>query len=139
MTSRLNLALREKHGYSYNVESNYSPYTDSGIFSVYFSTDKEYVKRCISLMMKEFEQMKETQMGDIQLKKAKQQIIGQLAISVENLENQMLSLGKSYLVYGKVDTMETIYKKIESITSAQLREIANEILDKDKLSSLIFK
>jgi predicted Zn-dependent peptidase len=90
-------------------------------------------------MMKEFEQMKETQMGDIQLKKAKQQIIGQLAISVENLENQMLSLGKSYLVYGKIDTMETIYKKIESITSAQLRDVANEILNKDKLSSLIFK
>ncbi len=139
MISRLNLALREKHGYSYNVESNYSPYTDSGIFSVYFSTDKEYVKRCISLMMKEFEVMKEIRMGDIQLKKAKQQIIGQLAISVENLENQMLSLGKSYLVYGKVDSMETIYKKIESITSAQLRDVANEILDKDKLSSLIFK
>ena len=139
MISRLNLALREKHGYSYNVESNYSPYTDSGIFSVYFSTDKEYVKRCISLMMKEFEVMKEIRMGDIQLKKAKQQIIGQLAISVENLENQMLSLGKSYLVYGKVDTMETIYKKIESITSAQLRDVAYEILDKDKLSSLIFK
>lgn len=139
MISRLNLALREKHGYSYNVESNYSPYTDSGIFSVYFSTDKEYVKRCISLMMKEFELIKVTLMGDIQLKKAKQQIIGQLAISVENLENQMLSLGKSYLVYGKVDTMETIYKKIESITSAQLRDVANEILNKEKLSSLIFK
>lgn len=139
MISRLNLALREKHGYSYNVESNYSPYTDSGIFSVYFSTDKEYVKRCINLMMREFGQMKETLMGDIQLKKAKQQIIGQLAISVENLENQMLSLGKSYLVYGKVDTMETIYKKIEAITSAQLRDVANEILNQDKLSSLIFK
>jgi predicted Zn-dependent peptidase len=139
MISRLNLALREKHGYSYNIESNYSPYTDSGIFSVYFSTDKEYVNRCINIMMKEFAQLREAAMGGIQLKKAKQQIIGQLAISVENLENQMLSIGKSYLVYGKVDSMEVIYKKIDGITSSQLRDIANEILTKDKLSSLIFK
>jgi predicted Zn-dependent peptidase len=51
----------------------------------------------------------------------------------------MLSVGKSYLVYGKVDTMETIYKKIENITSIQLRDVAAEILNKEKLSSLIFK
>jgi predicted Zn-dependent peptidase len=125
MISRLNLSLRERHGYSYNIESNYSPYTDSGIFSVYFSTDKEYVNKSIKLMLKEFDQMREVLMGDVQLKKAKQQIIGQLAISVENLENQMLSIGKSYLVYGKVDTMETIYRKIENITAVQLREVAN--------------
>jgi predicted Zn-dependent peptidase len=139
MISRLNLSLRERHGYSYNIESNYSPYTDSGIFSVYFSTDKEYVNKSIKLMLKEFDQMREVLMGDVQLKKAKQQIIGQLAISVENLENQMLSIGKSYLVYGKVDTMETIYRKIENITAVQLREVANEILNKEKLSSLIFR
>jgi predicted Zn-dependent peptidase len=139
MISRLNLSLREKYGYSYNVESNYTPYTDSGIFSVYFSTDKEYVNRCINLMLREFSRMQETLLGGLQLKKAKQQIIGQLAISVENLENQMLSVGKSYLVYGKVDTMETIYKKIENITSIQLRDVAAEILNKEKLSSLIFK
>ena len=139
MISRLNLALRERYGYSYNIESNYSPYTDSGIFTVYFSTDKEYVNKSINLMLKEFGRMQEILMGDIQLKKAKQQIIGQLAISVENLENQMLSIGKSYLVYGKVDTMETIYKKIESITSAQVRDVAKEILDREALSSLIFK
>lgn len=139
MISRLNLILRERHGFSYNVESNYSPYTDSGIFAVYFSSDKEYVNKSIALMLKEFDRMRDATMGDIQLKRAKKQIIGQLAISVENLENQMLSIGKSYLVYGKVDTMETIFGKIENITAFQLREVANEILNKETLSSLIFK
>lgn len=139
MISRLNLILRERHGFSYNVESNYSPYTDSGIFAVYFSSDKEYVNKSITLMLKEFDRMRDATMGDIQLKRAKKQIIGQLAISVENLENQMLSIGKSYLVYGKVDTMETIFGKIENITALQLREVANEILNKETLSSLIFK
>ncbi len=139
MISRLNLSLRERHGYSYNVESNYSPYTDSGIFSVYFSTDKGYVNKCINIMLKEFDRLQNELMGGVQLKKAKQQIVGQLAISIENLENQMLSIGKSYMVYNKVDSMETIYKKIEDITAAQLRDVAREILNKEKLSSLIFK
>lgn len=139
MISRLNLSLREKYGYSYNIESNYSPYTDSGIFTVYFSTDAEYLQKCLTIMLREFDKMQNELMGEVQLKKAKQQIIGQLAISVENLENQMLSIGKSYLVYGKVDTMETIYNKIKAVTSDQLRGVAQEILCKDKLSSLIFK
>jgi predicted Zn-dependent peptidase len=139
MISRLNLALREKYGYSYNVESNFSPFTDSGIFSVYFSTDKEYVSKCLDIVYSEFTKLQNNLLGGMQLKKAKQQIIGQLAISFESQENQMLSIGKSYLVYGKVDSMETIYKKIESITANQLRDIANDILQRDKLSILIFK
>jgi predicted Zn-dependent peptidase len=139
MISRLNLALREKYGYSYNVESNYSPFTDTGIFSVYFSTDSGYLKKCVNLVIKEFEKIQNNRMGDIQLKKAKQQIIGQLAISFESHENQMLSMGKSYLVYGKVDSMETIYNKIENITAIELQEISQEILNFDKLSYLIFK
>lgn len=139
MISRLNLVLRERYGYSYNVESNYSPFTDTGIFSVYFSTDLAYLKKCINLVIHEFERMQNTSMGEIQLKKAKLQIIGQLAISFESNENQMLSIGKSYLVYGKVDSMETIYNKIENISAKQLLEISREILNPEKLSYLIFK
>lgn len=139
MISRLNLALREKRGYSYNVEANYTPYTDTGIFSVYFSTDKEHLEKSLYIIQKEFTAIQNTLLGDIQLKKAKQQIIGQLAISFENPENQMLSIGKSYLVYGKVDSMESIYQKIEAISAQQLKDVANEILNKNHLSLLIFK
>jgi predicted Zn-dependent peptidase len=78
-------------------------------------------------------------LGDQQLKKAKQQIIGQLAISFESNENQMLSIGKSFLVYDRVDTLPEINAKIESITAPELRDIANAVLDRNSLSLLIFK
>jgi predicted Zn-dependent peptidase len=139
MISRLNLALRERKGYSYNIESSYSPYTDTGLFTIYFSTDKVFLEKCLAIIEKEFELLQNRPLGTLQLKKAKQQIIGQLAISYESNENQMLSIGKSFLVYDRVDTLEEITAKIESISSKELMDIAKDVLCKNKLSTLIFK
>lgn len=139
MISRLNLALRERNGYSYNIESSYSPYSDVGLFTVYFSTDKVSLEKCFDIINKEFELLRTKPLGTIQLKKAKQQILGQLAISYESNENQMLSIGKSYLVYDRVDTIDEIVAKIESVTSSELMDIANDVLNKNFLSTLIYK
>jgi len=139
MISRLNLALRERKGYSYNIESSYNPYSDTGIFTIYFSTDKEYLEKCLDIIHKELGSLRNKPLGTMQLQKAKQQITGQLAISFESNENQMLSIGKSYLVYDRVDTMEEIYAKIASVTSAEILDIAKEVLDNDRLSMLVYK
>ncbi|MDP4208744.1 MAG: pitrilysin family protein [Bacteroidota bacterium] len=139
MVSRLNLALRERRGYSYNVESSYNPYSDTGLFSVYFSSDKEYLEKCMEIIEKEFDNLRNKPLGTMQLKKARQQIMGQLAISFESNENQMLSIGKSYLVYDRVDSLEEIFAKIEVVTASELMQIANEILNKDQMSTLIYK
>ena len=139
MISRLNLALRERKGYSYNIESSYNPYSDTGIFTIYFSTDKEYLEKCLDIIHKELNSLRNKPLGTMQLQKAKQQITGQLAISFESNENQMLSIGKSYLVYDRVDTMEEIYAKIASVTSAEILDIAKEVLDNDRLSMLVYK
>lgn len=139
MISRLNLALRERKGYSYNIESSYTPYSDVGLFTVYFSTDKAFLEKCFDEIHKEFDLLRNKPLGTIQLKKAKQQIYGQLAISYESNENQMLSAGKSFLVYDRVDTLEEIISKIESITAKDLMDIANDVLNKDYLSTLIYR
>ena len=139
MISRLNLALRERNGYSYNIESSYSPYSDGGLFTIYFSTDKAFLEKCFDIINKEFELLRTKPLGTVQLKKAKQQILGQLAISYESNENQVLSIGKSFLVYDKVDSLEEIFTKINSVTSSELMDIANDVLHKDQISTLIYK
>jgi predicted Zn-dependent peptidase len=139
MNSRLNMSLRERHGCSYNIESSYSPFSDTGIFAIYFGSDKENMGKSIRLAHKEFELLKNKKMGAFQLSKAKKQLIGQLAIASEHNENQMISIGKSFLVFGKVDSLEEINRKIEAISADELLETANEILDADKLSMIIFK
>jgi predicted Zn-dependent peptidase len=139
MNSRLNMVLRERNGMAYNVESGYTGYFDTGQFSVYFGTDKENLDQALRLVNREFRNIKEKQLGIVQLSRAKKQMIGQLAISAETREDLMLSIGKSFLFFNKVDTLETIFQKIEQIESREIMEIANEIFDESQSSILIYQ
>jgi predicted Zn-dependent peptidase len=139
LNSRLSLLLREKYGYAYHVESNYSAYSDTGVFSIYFGTDKENFNKCIKLIKKEFESLRTKKLGIVQLRKAKRQLFGQIAISSENNANLMLSMGKSFMLFNKVDELNVIKEKIENITVEDIQEIANEVLDIDKMSMLVYQ
>lgn len=139
MNSRLNMSLRERHGLAYNIEANYTPYADTGVFSIYFGTDKGNLDKCLNLINKEMDLLCTKKLGPGQLTRAKNQMIGQIAISSENNENLMLSIGKSFLLYNRIDSLEELYQKVESITSEQLIEVANEILNKDHLTTLMYK
>lgn len=138
MNSRLNMILREKYGISYMVESSYSPFIDTGNFNIYFGTDKENVEKSLSLIYKELEKLKDNSLGPLQLSKTKKQLIGQIAISNEINSQQLLTMGKSFLLYDKVASLKESYKEIESITKSQILEVANELFDRDKFSELIY-
>ncbi len=137
--SRLNLALREKHGYAYNTESMYTPYTDTGLFTIYFGTDKDNLDKAYKLVLKELEKIREQRLGVMQLFKAKRQLIGQMAIATESNESIMLSAAKSYLVYEQPDDLSTVITQIENISAADIMEVANEILAPNLLSTLIYR
>lgn len=137
--SRLNMNLREKHGLVYNIEATYTPYSDTGIFSIYFGCDKSLVQKCRDLVYKELERIAEVPLTDTELKNARKQFLGQLFISQDNSETQCLGMGKSLLVYNRIYPFEHSRKQIEEITSQQLMEVAKEILGKARLSELIYK
>jgi predicted Zn-dependent peptidase len=127
MNSLLNLSLREKSGLVYNVESSYQPFTDTGMWTVYFGCDPENAVRCEQLVYSELQKLRENKISENSLKKYKLQLMGQMAISSEHKENLALSIGKSFLRYNKVDDLNEIRKKIEAITADDLQKIANEI------------
>jgi len=138
MNSRLNLALRERRGMAYNVESGYTAYSDTGLFNVYFGTDKENLEKALTLVYNEFKLLRDNKLGAIQLSKAKKQLIGQIAISTESHEDLMLTIGKSYLLFNKVDPLQIVFNKIEAITIEDLLEVANLTLDENQMSTLIY-
>ncbi len=138
MNSRLNLALRERRGMAYNVESGYTAYSDTGLFNVYFGTDKENLDKALALVLNEFKLLRETRLGAIQLSKAKKQLIGQIAISTESHEDLMLAVGKSLLLFDKVDPLQVVFNKIEAITTSDLLEVANFALDEKQMSRLVY-
>jgi len=138
MNSRLNMALRERNGMAYNVESSYTGYSDTGEFSIYFGTDKENLEQAQALVYKELRKVQDSPMGIVQLSRAKKQLIGQLAISTENREDLMLSIGKSMLFFNQVDPLEAVFRKIEGIEAREVMEIANQVFNEANNSTLIY-
>lgn len=139
LNSRLNMSLREKRGYAYNVESMYNPYTDTGLITIYFGTDSRNLDKSIALTISELERLKRQPLGIMQMTRAKSQIKGYLARAYENHESLMLSLGKSLLIFDRIDNMTDVFRKIDSVTSSDLLEIANIIFEKSSLSTLIYR
>ena len=135
--SLLNIEIREKHGLSYNIEATYTPYGDSGLAAIYFSSEHANEAQCIELIEKELHRLRTVPFTGRQLSMAKKQFIAQLAISSESNESYMLSAGKSLLTHGEVDTMEQVYAKIEALTAAQLTEAAEEVFT--GMSRLIYR
>ena len=136
MNSLLNLSLREKHGFVYNVESGYQPFTDTGMWTVYFGCDIENAEKCEQLVYNELQKLREQKISENALKKYKLQITGQMAIAAENKENLAISIGKSFMRFGKVDEPDVVKKQIEAITADQLQRIANEIFNPEQFSVL---
>jgi len=138
MNSRLNLALREKHGYVYSIDANYAAFHDVGLMSIFFGTEKKQLYKSVDLVIKELRKLTNKVMGDGQLHKAKEQYIGQMAMAEENNISLMLMMGKSLLIHDKIESFEDVVLKIRDISSSDLHEIANDIFDESKLSFLYY-
>ena len=136
MNSRLNLAVREKHGLVYTIDANYATYIDTGLLSIYFGTEKKQLKRTTSLVLKELKKLREVPLGSLQLHTAKEQLMGQLAMAEESNMGLMMMMGKSILDQGKTDTLNEIFDQIRSISATDLLDIANDVLREDQLSIL---
>lgn len=136
MNSRLNMKIREKYGFTYSIESNYTAFSDTGLFVVYAATDSKYIDKTIGLIKNELDFFSNKEMTPSSLKIAKQQLIGQLAIQYESNQNEVISMGKSILNFDRIDSLKTTNEEIEKITSKQILEVAQLIFQKDNYSQL---
>ena len=139
MNAKLNLALREHNGLVYTVESTMISYGDTGTWSIYFGCDEHDVKRCLRLVRKELDKFMQKPLSDAQLKAAKKQIKGQIGVACDNRENFALDFGKSFLHYGWEKNVDRLYEQVDEITATQIQAVAQELFDKDRLTTLIFK
>ena len=139
MNAKLNLALREHNGLVYTVESTMAAYGDTGIWSIYFGCDEHDVKRCLRLVRKELDKFMQKPLSEAQLKAAKKQIKGQVGVACDNRENFALDFGKSFLHYGWEKNVDRLYEQVDEITAEQIQAVAQELFDKDRLTTLIFR
>lgn len=138
MNSRFNMALRERYGFVYSIEANYTPYLDTGYLGIYFGTEKKQLDKSIFLIHKELKRLREQPLTTTQLHNTKVQLMGQLAMSEESNLSFMLMMAKSLIDVGKVDTLPEIFSEIREVTSSQLQDLANEMFDESTFSYLTF-
>jgi len=139
MNARLNLSLRERNGLVYTVESTMVSYSDTGIWSIYFGCDPHDVKKCLRLVRRELDKVMQKPLSDTQLRNAKRQLKGQIAIACDNHEQFALDFGKSFLHYGWEKDITHLYESIDKVTAEDIQKVANELFATDRLTTLIFK
>lgn len=138
MNSRLNVALRERRGLVYSVETNLTAYTDTGLFSIYFGCDPDDVDTCLRLVRAELRRLRDSRLSTARLAAAQKQLKGQLVVGSDQQENNALSLGKAFLHYGRQDTLPRLFDRIDALTPDLLLDVAGELFADSRLSTLVY-
>lgn len=139
MNARLNLALRERNGLVYTVESTMVSYSDTGMWSIYFGCDPHDVNKCLKLIRRELDKVMQKPLSANALRTAKQQLKGQIAIACDNREQFALDFAKSYLHYGWEKDVDKLFESIDKVTADDIQKVANDLFATDKLKILIFR
>lgn len=139
MNARLNLALRERRGLVYTVESTMVSYSSTGLWSIYFGCDAQDVDECMALVRAELDHFIDKPLTDSELTIAKQQIKGQIGIACDNRENLALDFGKGFLHYGWKKDITALYRNIDAITAEEIQAVAQELFVEEQLTKLIYE
>ena len=138
MNSLLNVAIREKRGYAYTVESSLSLLSDCGFFEIYFGSDEHHVAPSLRIINRTIEELATKPLSEKNLQAAKRQYLGQLLVSSENKEAMALSLGKTYLYHNNIMTDSQLAEHINALTAQQIMDCA-ALLDPATCSILTMK
>ena len=139
MNTRLNIALRERRGLVYTVESSMVAYGDTGMWCTYFGCDPADVNKCLRIVRHELNHFMEKPLSATQLQNAKRQLKGQLGVACDNRESFALAFGKSFLHYGYERHLDILFRQIDSITAEQIQQVANDIFAQERMTTLTIK
>lgn len=139
MNSRLNLNIREKYGFAYTIESQYNAYSDTGNFSIYMGVDPHSLDKAVDLVFKELNKLKNNRLGSIQLSNAKNQLVGQLALSSESGLGELLSMTRAAYSPEGIESLSEIVRKIRNLTADDILNVANEVFDDKNINLMIYK
>lgn len=139
MSSRLNVALRERRGLVYTVESNTASYTDTGLWCIYFGCSPHDVDRCLRLVHKELRRLTDAPLSQRALNALRQQLKGQIGVTEDNFESHAIGMAKRFLHYGTTRTTQQTFDRLDAITPDELLTTARETFDPGRLQTLIYE
>ncbi len=129
MSSRLFQEIRENRGLAYSVYSYLPTYIDAGLVVVYAGTEEKSVNEVLRLILKEFKRLKDEPFKNGELEIAKEQLKGNLLLSLESSDNLMTRLAKNEIYFETYQTVESILRGIDEVDEETLKSLANQIFD----------
>lgn len=138
MNSRLNLSLREKEGLVYSIDSYLNTYPDTGYWNVYFGCDEQDLLKCRKFLLRELNRFIEMPLSALKLNAAKKQLCGQIGISIDSSEAYALALGKTFAHYNRYRSVPAIIEAIQNVTAKEIQEVAQEVYQRDRLTTLVY-
>jgi predicted Zn-dependent peptidase len=134
MSSRLFILMRDKKGLTYYVRTSSESYTDTGYLVTWTGVDNNRVEEAIKLILKEYQSFKNKKIDKSELQKAKENIKGNLILSMESSDAQASFYTDQELLIGKILSPEQIFKKINAITVDDIQKLAKDIFRPEKLN-----
>ena len=136
-SSRLFQKVREENGIAYQINSFLNSFFDISTFGIYLSTNDKSVNKAQDLIYEEIKKIKQKKVGDAELDRAKEYLIGNMLMSLESTTNRMLRIAQSVIYFNKIKTIEETVKHIQAVTSKDIRDLSNEIFENGTLTRVI--
>jgi predicted Zn-dependent peptidase len=137
MSSRLFQNIRERQGLAYAIYSDLNPYRDTGCLSVNAGTSRETAGKVVRSIVAEFQKLKSELVPAEELRRAKDQLKGSLMLSLESSTARMSNLARQEMYFDRFFSMDEMIKKIEEVTSEQLKRIAEEFFRPEAIAVTI--
>jgi len=134
MSSRLFQNIREERGLAYSVYSDMSPYRDTGNFCVYAGTSAGKALEVVDLILAEFRNLKESPISDEELTRAKDQLRGNILLSLESSNARMANLARQEMYFHQFFSADEIIARINEVTAAEVQTMAQRLFEPDRIA-----
>jgi predicted Zn-dependent peptidase len=134
MSSRLFQVIREDRGLAYSIYSSLSYFDDVGTLTISAGLDVDNLTKTLKLVMREVSQLTKTLATKAELRRARDYVIGQIDLSLESTDSQMMWLGEQLVGYGKTVPPEEIKQRLSEVTAAEIRSVARDFFRPDRLN-----
>jgi predicted Zn-dependent peptidase len=134
MSSRLFQKIREEQGLAYSIYSDLNPYRDTGCLTVYAGTSLESTQNVVESVLAEFRELKSKPLAEEELRRAKDQLKGNLMLSLESSTSRMSNLARQEMYFERFFSLDEIIEQIESVTAEELSDMSNQLFQPDKIA-----
>jgi predicted Zn-dependent peptidase len=134
MSSRLFQVVREDRGLAYSIYSSLGFFDDAGCLNISAGLDLDNLPKTLKLIMRELTQLTRTPPGAVELRRARDYVLGQLDMSLESTDNQMMWLGENLISHGKIIAPREIKRRINRVTAGEIRAVARDFFRPERLN-----